>query len=674
VTNVGIDAGGHDRGDAVAEVLSPSRRRGYAIVAGRPLQGNRPEVLVERAFADAYGLRPGGTLYVRGLGPERVAGLVEAPDNVGYPLAKPRFYLARSQIDARFGPERDPQVNLVEIWLQDPRYVDQVLVQARASSFGLHDIQFATRSGVRVLLDQAAGIVIDLLVALSVIALLTAGVLLAASARAEVQRRLGAIGIRRAVGATRGQVVTGQLVEALIVAVPAATVGAAAGALATAGPTGRLLTLLNEPAPGAALILPLLGAWLVAVAVPTLGAAWPAFTAAGSSIVGLLRGAGVAVSARARRHGERPGRRGLGRVGLVRLGSRLAGARRTRLVATVAMLALSSAFVLLMIALAAELSTLETDPGALGKRYRLTATLPPSRAGEVARIPGVAAAAPRYEVEAADSFSLGETINVVAFPGDHTVFEAPPLTSGRRLRGSGEAEVGLGLAHVLGLDVGGTLGLALPSGRELRLRVSGVVSSLDHDGRVAYVPAAALIHADPGAGSVIAVRLTAHASPGRVFAALSSLGAEPAQATGATARGVPLVDVLRTILRAVAIVDGLVCLYALVQACALTVQERRRSIAVLRACGGGARAVRRLLLGAALTLVLPAAMIGVALEWLVLGPAVSRLAAGYASLSLDPTLWQVGAVLAGLLAAGLLAVLWVAGQAAREPVIGGLAG
>ena len=80
-------------------------------------------------------------------------------------------------------------------------------MQARASSFGLHDIRFATRSGVRVLLDQAAGIVIDLLVALSLIALVTAGVMLAASARAEVQRRLGrdrrAASGRRVAGARR---------------------------------------------------------------------------------------------------------------------------------------------------------------------------------------------------------------------------------------------------------------------------------------------------------------------------------------------------------------------------------------------------------------------------------------------------------------------------------------
>ena len=96
----------------------------------------------------------------------------------------------------------------------------------------------------------------------------------------------------------------------------------------------------------------------------------------------------------------------------------------------------------------------------------------------------------------------------------------------------------------------------------------------------------------------------------------------------------PLVDTLRSILRAIAIVDGLVCLYALIQACALTVGERRRTVSVLRAFGAGDAAVRRLLAGAVAALVIPAAVIGIVLERLVLGPALSRLAAGYATLPL----------------------------------------
>jgi ABC-type lipoprotein release transport system permease subunit len=132
--------------------------------------------------------------------------------------------------------------------------------------------------------------------------------------------------------------------------------------------------------------------------------------------------------------------------------------------------------------------------------------------------------------------------------------------------------------------------------------------------------------------------------------------------------------VLRTILRAVAIVDGLVCLYALIQACALTVLERRRTLAVLRACGAGGLAVARVLVGAVLTLVIPAALTGVALERLVFGPALSDLAENYATLPLGAGWHEIAAVLAGLGAAALIAVVWVAREAARESVVEGLAG
>jgi ABC-type lipoprotein release transport system permease subunit len=401
------------------------------------------------------------------------------------------------------------------------------------------------------------------------------------------------------------------------------------------------------------------------VGLPVVGVAWPAWRASRRPVVDLLRGADVARGP--------AGRFRVLRGGPGALGVRLVGARRARLAATVLTLGLSTAFVLLMLSLASALSALETDPAALGKRYQLTAMLPPAAARQVRRIPGVQAVAPRYEEEAVDSFALGETIDVIGYSGDDTRFEAPPLVSGHRLRGPGEAEVGEGLAEALGLAPGETVALELADGRELRLGVAGVVSSLDQEGRVAYVPAGALRRADPAAPSELAVVLTPGADQARVNAALTAMGAAPIAATGATDRGGPLVAVLRTILRAVAVVDGLVCLYALIQACALTVQERRRTIAVLRAVGGGAGAVRRLLAGAALALVVPAGMVGVALERFVFGPELSRLAVNYASLPLAATAAQLLATAAGLLAAAGLAVLWVARQASRESVIAGLA-
>jgi len=656
VTGVGLETSDEFAGNGAVEVIGPGRR-GYAIVAGREVTGPG-QVVVEKGLADAWHVALGNTLDIDELGTERIVGFSESPDNVSYPLAVPRVYVSERGVAPL-------AANLAEIWLRDPRNLNEVLVQARATSYGLHGLRFVTRSGVRVLLDQAAGIVIDLLVALSLIALATASVMLAASARAEVQRRIAAIGVRRAVGASRAHLAATQAFEALFVAAPAATIGAVGGALATYGPTSRLLVLLNEPAPGAALLPALVAAWLASVAIPVLAAAWPAWRAAGRPPVALLRGAELTKGSRGSIRLATP------RAGLTVLGARLVGARRTRLVATVAALGFSAGFVLLLLALASALSSLETDPQALGKRYQLTADLPPSAVSHVRSIPGVQAVAPRYEEQAVDSYSLGETIDVIAYPGDHTVFEAPPLVSGKRFRGRGQAEVGLGLAQALGLSPGSTLAIQLASGAELRLRVAGVVSSLDHDGRVAYVPASALVAADPTAAS--GEQLAIVLRPGANAAAVSAaLGSTATTATGAVGRGAPLVAVLRSILRAIAIVDGLVCLYALVQACAITVQERRRTVSVLRAFGAGSAAVRRLLAGAVIALVVPAAAIGILLERLVLGPALSRLAASYVTLPLAASALEIGAVLAGLALAGAIAVAWVARQTTRENVIAGM--
>ena len=356
------------------------------------------------------------------------------------------------------------------------------------------------------------------------------------------------------------------------------------------------------------------------------------------------------------------------------LGARLVGARRVRLAATIVTLGLSTAFVLLLLSLASALRTLETDPGALGKRYQLTAALPPALAPRVRAIPGVEFAAPRYEVVAADSFSLGETIDVIAYPGDHTEFEAPPLVSGpqapRRRGGRGRIGAGGRAWARARLDAGGraAIGDRVAAPRRRRRQLAGP----RWPRRVRPSPGAA------GGGSV---RALAVGGPADAVSERRSGDEGPDGARGRArrrrvprpSRGAALVSVLRTILLAIAIVDGLVCLYALIQACALTVQERRGTVAVLRACGGGTLAVERLLAGAALALVVPAAIVGVLLERLLLGPALSRLAVNYATLELGASAGQLLVTMAGLAAAAAVAVAWVGGQAAREPVVVGLA-
>jgi hypothetical protein len=522
-------------------------------------------------------------------------------------------------------------------------------------------VRFVTRSGVRVLIDSAAGIVIALLVAFSLIALGAAATMLAATTAADVQRRLPAIGVQRAIGFSRARIAAEHAWRATRTGAMAGALGLAAGAVAVRGAAGRLLEALNEQPPGWALAAPLAGALLAIVAVVACAAAWPAWRATSRPTVSLLRGAEVASARRLRLGG-----------GFAALGARLALARRGRAAASIAVLAVSGAVVLLMLGLASLVASLRDDPGSVGKRYDLTAQLPADRTPEVRALPGVADAAPRYVVQGADSFALGEPVKLVAFPGDHTRFEDPPLDAGRRLRGSDEAEIGVGLAQALGIGVGSTLAVQMPSGGEARFRVVGTVRALDDNGRVAYVRPGRVLAADPGATPQVVVKLARGADRAAVSRRLAALGAQPAAVGGATTRNGAFLGTLAALLRVVAIVDALVCLYALVQGLGLVARERGPTLALLRATGAEGATVAAVLAGAALAVALPAAVLALALERLVLAPLVGHLAAGYADLGPRSSAGQAALAFGGLALLGVVAAAWVARRATAAPPLQGL--
>ena len=667
-----IAARGHQSGKAIIDLVRGGRR-GYAVVEGRDVRAPG-EVVVERGLAREWGLGPGDGLRFWRYD-ARIVGVAVAPDNVAFPLAAtPRVWTTDAGVD---WPGRD-DVNTVQLWLNDPDRADITLTQARATSFGVGSLTFITRAGIEVLLGQAAGIVISLLVAFSLVALVAAGTMLAAGAHADVQRRLPAFGLQRALGYTPGRLVLDQAAASARIAVPAAAAGLALGALVVSGPSAALLAQLSEQPPGAAL-LPVLGLSLAAiVAVVCAAATWPAWRAAGRPPAEILRGGDLARPAPARRtvaspaRGRRaPARPALG-AGLMATGARFVLAARARYAATVATIAMCAGVVLLMLALAALLERLRDDPGTIGKRYDLTVRLDPSQAGAVRRIPGVGAVGVRYQTDVADSFRLGQPLRVIAYPGDHTRFEAPPLADGRRLRTDGEAEVGVGLADALGLRPGATLAAQTQYGTEVRFRVSGIVRALEHDGRVAYVRPARLLAADPGVRATLSVALASGADRAAVERRLAEYGAPPQPVSGATTRNAAFLGVLAAVLRGVGLAVGLVCLYALVQALAMTARERRGAVALLRACGADATSVAMVLAGAALAVAVPAALAAVALEWLLLGPLVARLAAPFAALALAPSAGQVLLVGGGLLALAAAATAVVARRALREPVIAGL--
>lgn len=662
VGHVYLAAAGRSTDDATVIGVRHDGPRGYAIVRGRDVRRG-DEAVVEQGLARSWHLRLGSRLDLGG-DDVRVVGEALAPDNVAYPLARaPRVWIGYREAAARSGTPLGT-VNYVLLWLVDPRLADVTLAQARSASFGVQALRFTTRSGLRVLIGQAAGIVIALLVAFCVIALVVAGTMLAASANAEVQRRLEGLGLLRALGASPAAVVGAAVLEAVAVALPAGTVGALVGWAAVASPLDRVLGDVSQLGPGAS-VAPLLVAVVAGlVALVAAASAWPAWRATRGAAGATLRRGDVTGSAR-----RLPG--GGGPAGL---GLRMALARPARSAAAVAVLGSAVVVILLILSIAALLLRLDRNPVAVGKRYQLTVDAPAADASRIARLPGVEAAAPRYDVNAADSFALGESFSLIAYPGDHTRFEAPPVAEGRRLRGPGETEVGLGLAQVLGLHPGSTLAAQLPSGREARFRVVGVVRALERQGRVAYVQPQRLGGESP---SEIAIRLRPGATTAQVrhelglagYFATSSRGIAGQAVQDWASRSSGFIDVLVALLRTVALLDALVCLYAIAQLLALTVQERRTGLATVRALGGTPWQLGAVVAAAAAPVVVAAVVLGILAERWLVGPAVSRLAASYVSLALEPSAAAVGLTAAGLALGAGATVLWATRLVTRGPVV-----
>jgi predicted lysophospholipase L1 biosynthesis ABC-type transport system permease subunit len=648
--------------DATVIGLPRGGPRGYAIVSGRDLRAPR-EVLVEQGLARQWHLRPGSRMDVGG-DEVRVVGVAIAPDNVSFPLSRgPRVWLGYREAAAVTGMPVGT-VNAASLWLVNPALVDVTLAQARSASLGVVGLRVTTRAGLQVLIGQAAGIVIALLVAFSLIALVVAGTMLAASANAEVQRRRHGLGLLRALGAAPHTVVASAVVEAVAVALPAGAIGVVAGWAAVVSPLDRLLASLSQLGPGAS-VAPLLAGVLAAlVALVAAASAWPAWRATRSSAAATLQRGDVVGSAR-----RLPGAGGPATLGL-----RMAAARPARTLGGTVVLGSAVVVILLILSIAALLLRLDRNPVAVGKRYQLTVSAAPAEAARIDRLPGVEAAAPRYELNAADSFDLGEPFTVIAFPGDHTRFEAPSLAEGRRLRGPREAEVGLGLAQILNVRPGSTLAAQLPSGRELRFRVAGIVKAFERQGRVAYVQPQRL---GGEASAEIAVRLRPSADVSAVereledagFFASSSRGIAGESVQSWATRSSGFINVLVALLRTVAVLDALVCLYAIAQLLALTVQERRGGLATVRALGGRHRQLAGIVAAAAAPVVVLAILVGVVAERWLVGPAVARLAASYVSLSLEPSATAVGLTALGLLAGTAVTVLWATRLVARGPVI-----
>src|SRR6185437_655896 len=109
-------------------------RRGYAIVAGRDVDGRSGEVVIDRGVANEWGIHVGDTISAGFLQDVRVDGIAVAPDNVAFPLSSvPHVYVSDAWIRQLAGlrPDQEFVVNEAQIWANDPAAVDVLLQQAR---------------------------------------------------------------------------------------------------------------------------------------------------------------------------------------------------------------------------------------------------------------------------------------------------------------------------------------------------------------------------------------------------------------------------------------------------------------------------------------------------------------------------------------------------------------
>jgi ABC-type antimicrobial peptide transport system permease subunit len=637
-------------GTAEVDGLVDRRADGFFVVAGHGLTGAAGEVLVDRGLADAWHLRVGMPLRLRSRRDYwygRIAGIVVEPDDVAYPLAsRPRVYLPYAIVRSQIAdvPGRQP-VNELLLHVRDRSLLPVTLSQAREASFGLTGLALTTRSGTRAVVDRASGLVTALLGAFALVTLAAAIAMLSAAGNARVARDLPTLGALRAIGFGWGSLAASYALEAAVVAASAGGLGIIAGALAVSGPTGDLLRALNESPPPHLLGAGHLLALAAAVTGAVVAAALPAFSVARRPVVSALRGASIAGA----RRGPVVGRP-------VLLGARLALARPGRLAVAGLAVAASVAIVLLMLTMARFLVAAEKDPALLGERYTLLVPDGPGVFDRVLSTSGVAAAATRYEVAAVDGFDLGEPMQLIAFgAGQAAVFPGRPLSSGRRAHGHGETEIGEGLAQSLGLALGGTLVADLQGGGEVRLRVVGIVQELANDGRIAYTDAAALLRAQPSLKAQVAVRVSPGVSPAAVAARFKPQGLSSRTNGGLAPAGSPFVSTIVSLLRAVAVLNGLGCLALVLLALVVLARERAATIGVLRAVGGSMRHTVALLSGAGVMLITVALPVGWVLERWVFAPLVSRVVDRYGALPLVPSLSDLSLIAGGGVAAVVMA-------------------
>lgn len=598
------------------------------------------EALIEQSALATLGLKLGDTLTCRGNGsePDRAFTLVGAAQTPNYPNAAlldyAMLYAPSSDVIRLLGASGANSLLIKVADLTRARDTARVITQL-LDRRGLQHNAPTLRDPQNYLGKRELDALLAVLTIFSVVGLVTSGFLVANTLAAIVTEQVGEIGVLKALGGTRAQVLLVFLLAALVYGVVGAALGLVVGALASWQLMLYLGSLLNLPVDFQ--IAPLGVALGIAVGVGvTLGAgALPAFGATRIPVKRALEAYGITPTYGAGRL-DRLVQKIVALPPLAAMSARNLARRQGRALVTMLVIGVAVATSLAAQAVSATVDMAIDD---LFRTYRADAWL---WFGEYVGDNMRAALLTVPEIKQVEVWSLqnvwvtkesgGETAAARArlwgIPPD-TALYAPQVVAGRWLQ-TGEmdsAVISTDLAEALGARVGAAITLDVGAApRDFRVVGIAIDNSVFLGAQVAgkvFVPetVVAKMQGREGWATFFAVSLARH-SAAEVDAQLDAiaqkfkryqLGSDSAarEVKGAKEQ----TRILTLALAAMSLLIGFIGALGVVNTIMLNVLERRREIGVLRAIGASDANVLQTFLTEGLAFGLGGWLIGLALGY-----------------------------------------------------------
>jgi putative ABC transport system permease protein len=467
----------------------------------------------------------------------------------------------------------------------------------------------------------------DLLTVITVLALISALVLISNAMTTLVAEQTGEIGIMRAIGARRRQVTTVYVTTAMLLGALGAVAGAALGIVLANLLAGYFGTVFWAVDVGFGVD------WTVVLASLVVGVLGPALAALPAVRRGVRTDLREALESTGSAVGGQNGADLVLRWAsflprTMQIGLRSVGRRKRRSLATALIVALAVGNLLAIMGMAtavADLTRAEWDDHLEDVRIWTAGRQPfDERAEQAIRMtPGVSAVQPALvnDVELA-----GEAAFVWAVPHEplfrYRISDGRWFNAGEEERSERVAVIERNLARATGVDVGEGVTLATAAG-PMRLRVVGIARNQQENGTVLFVPLTtvrALFDLPTGASTYwIRTVSPEHDLVDRTTTLLENRLAALGYEVGNEVTYVATQENVasnRTITTTIAVLGFLIVAMSMVglaNAITMSIVERTREIGILRCIGARARDVRRIFMTEGVTLAVAGWLLGIPL-------------------------------------------------------------